>query len=88
MKIKPGEYVSWQRTHNAPYSGVVVAFCPAGTAIADVLDLSCYSDSELRRIDLERNGINRYLIYVQNVGVVSVASKTIEKQNPNAVREE
>lgn len=40
MKIKVGEIVSWQRSHNNPYTGQVLAFCPKGTPIADAIDLS------------------------------------------------
>jgi hypothetical protein len=85
-RIKAGEIVSWQRQLCNLYSGVVLCFCPKGSTIASVLDLSKYQPHELKRIDLERGAINRYLIYVQNVGIVSVAALTIEKQNPNANR--
>lgn len=86
MRIKPGETVSWQRRSCSLYSGVILCFCPKGSTISSVLDLSKYQRSELTRIDSERGSINRYLIYAQNVGVVSIPSTTIEKQNPDVER--
>lgn len=86
MRIKPGETVSWQRRLCNSYSGVILCFYHKGSTISSTLDLSKYQRSELTRIDSERSSINRYLIYVQNVGVVSVLSTTIEKQNPDATR--
>lgn len=85
-RIESGEVVIWQRQTCNVFSGKILAFCPKGIAIGNVLNLSEYDPKELRRIDLNRDQIDRYLIYVQNIGVVSVATKTIEKQNPDARR--
>jgi len=85
-QIRSGELVSWQRQLSKAYTGTVLAFCPKGTAISETLDLSKYPTKELSRIDPRRNSIDRYLIYVPNVGVVSVSSTTIEKHNPDAQR--
>lgn len=83
-RIQSGQTVNWQR-HRASnaYSGEVLAFCPKGTAISEAIDLSKYRSGELRRVDPERNSMDRYLVYVKNVGVVSISAATIEKQNPN-----
>jgi hypothetical protein len=78
-RVKVGETVSWQRQCCNTYSGDALAFCPKGTAINEAIDLSGYKSRELNRIDTERSLINRYLIWVQNTGVVSVAATTIEK---------
>ena len=86
MRIKPGETISWQRRSCNLVSGVILCFCPKGSTISSVLDLSKYQRNELKRIDSERGSIDRYLIYAQNMGVVSIPSTMIERQNPDAER--
>ena len=81
QRIEPGKTVSWQRKNCKSYSGVTVCFCQKGQPISSAIDLSKYPPNELTRIDVSRDSIDRYLIYVQNVGLVSVSAATIEKQN-------
>lgn len=85
-RIKTGQNVTWQRKQCNIFTGQVLGFCPLNTAIKDAIDISKFNKLELTKINVNNNGIDRYLIYVINIGVVSVSASTIEKQNPDAER--
>ena len=87
-RICAGQQISWQRKGCNKFIGTVVSFCPKGTPIYHIKAIHKFSIPELHRLDVDRSSVDRYLINVPNIGVVSVVAKTIERQNPDGEKQD